>query len=175
MSQGSTEALRRISEMKQASAHVLAAKTASVPASAAAGQPALDLSALRSSSTGCASIAPTEDPSSHSNSHWRDILERVNAEPQSSMLTDSYGCDLCSLLDCRRLGSAAESRAVSNACLCSRFHTYLRISLTEKCNLRCQYCMPAEGIDLKPQEQLLSAQEITRLVGATSSTLNACS
>lgn len=56
---------------------------------------------------------------------------------------------------------------VSSVCLCSRFHTYLRISLTEKCNLRCQYCMPAEGIDLTPGEQLLSAQEISRLVRAS--------
>ena len=29
-----------------------------------------------------------------------------------------------------------------------RQHTYLRISLTERCNLRCQYCMPEEGVEL---------------------------
>ena len=28
-----------------------------------------------------------------------------------------------------------------------RQHTYLRISLVERCNLRCQYCMPADGLD----------------------------
>lgn len=44
-----------------------------------------------------------------------------------------------------------------------RKHTYLRISLTEKCNLRCQYCMPAEGIPIVPSESLLSAKEILRL------------
>ena len=33
-----------------------------------------------------------------------------------------------------------------------RQHTYLRISLTERCNLRCQYCMPAAGVDLTPTE-----------------------
>lgn len=32
-----------------------------------------------------------------------------------------------------------------------RRHTYLRISLTERCNLRCSYCMPAEGVDLTPK------------------------
>lgn len=32
-----------------------------------------------------------------------------------------------------------------------RKHNYLRISLTERCNLRCQYCMPAEGVNLTPK------------------------
>ncbi|KAK2637160.1 hypothetical protein Ddye_031952 [Dipteronia dyeriana] len=44
-----------------------------------------------------------------------------------------------------------------------RMHTYLRISLTERCNLRCHYCMPAEGIQLTPNPQLLSQNEILRL------------
>lgn len=44
-----------------------------------------------------------------------------------------------------------------------RLHTYLRISLTERCNLRCQYCMPAEGAELTPSPQLLSQNEIVRL------------
>ena len=41
-----------------------------------------------------------------------------------------------------------------------RKHSYLRISLTEKCNLRCTYCMPAEGIPLSPKSHLMSADEI---------------
>ena len=44
-----------------------------------------------------------------------------------------------------------------------RLHTYLRISLTERCNLRCQYCMPTEGVELSPSPQLLSQNEILRL------------
>ncbi|XAR54305.1 Cyclic pyranopterin phosphate synthase [Bertholletia excelsa] len=44
-----------------------------------------------------------------------------------------------------------------------RLHTYLRISLTERCNLRCQYCMPAEGVELMPSAQLLSQNEIIHL------------
>ncbi|KNC83650.1 molybdenum cofactor biosynthesis protein A [Sphaeroforma arctica JP610] len=44
-----------------------------------------------------------------------------------------------------------------------RHHTYLRISLTESCNLRCTYCMPAEGVDRQPRSQLLSTDEIVRL------------
>lgn len=41
-----------------------------------------------------------------------------------------------------------------------RTHNYLRISLTEKCNLRCTYCMPIEGIPLTPAAHLMSADEI---------------
>ncbi|XP_034015487.1 molybdenum cofactor biosynthesis protein 1 isoform X1 [Thalassophryne amazonica] len=44
-----------------------------------------------------------------------------------------------------------------------RRHNYLRISLTEKCNLRCQYCMPEEGVKLTPRSQLLSTSEILTL------------
>lgn len=41
-----------------------------------------------------------------------------------------------------------------------RHHNYLRISLTEKCNLRCTYCMPAEGVALSPAPSLMTADEI---------------
>ncbi|HNA34356.1 MAG TPA: radical SAM protein, partial [Flavobacteriales bacterium] len=41
-----------------------------------------------------------------------------------------------------------------------RRHDYLRISLTERCNLRCVYCMPAEGIMLRPREQFMRAEEV---------------
>ena len=41
-----------------------------------------------------------------------------------------------------------------------RKHNYLRISLIEKCNLRCTYCMPAEGILLSPKTSLMTADEI---------------
>mgnify|MGYP000341987998 CR=1 FL=1 len=44
-----------------------------------------------------------------------------------------------------------------------RFHNYLRISLTERCNLRCVYCMPEKGVTLTPDENLLSTPEIVRL------------
>ncbi|OPJ72412.1 hypothetical protein AV530_018840 [Patagioenas fasciata monilis] len=58
-----------------------------------------------------------------------------HAAPFSAFLTDSFG----------------------------RQHNYLRISLTEKCNLRCQYCMPEEGVQLTPKSELLTAQEIITL------------
>ena len=44
-----------------------------------------------------------------------------------------------------------------------RHHDYLRISLTERCNLRCQYCMPEEGVDLSPENDMLTTSEILRL------------
>ncbi|KAJ1751797.1 Molybdenum cofactor synthesis protein 1 [Coemansia sp. RSA 1821] len=44
-----------------------------------------------------------------------------------------------------------------------RLHDYLRISVTERCNLRCQYCMPEEGIDLTRSSQLLTTPEILRI------------
>ncbi|WP_333876691.1 GTP 3',8-cyclase MoaA [Flavobacterium sp.] len=41
-----------------------------------------------------------------------------------------------------------------------REHNYLRISITEHCNLRCSYCMPEEGIALTPKPHLMTAEEI---------------
>ena len=38
---------------------------------------------------------------------------------------------------------------------------YLRISVTDRCNLRCTYCMPEEGIDWIPHQSILSLEEIT--------------
>ena len=40
----------------------------------------------------------------------------------------------------------------------------LRVSLTDKCNLRCRYCMPAEGIQPVPGERILTDDEVVRLV-----------
>ena len=40
---------------------------------------------------------------------------------------------------------------------------YIRISVTDRCNLRCVYCMPEDGIDLMPMGDLLSYEQILRL------------
>jgi cyclic pyranopterin phosphate synthase len=45
-----------------------------------------------------------------------------------------------------------------------RVATDLRVSLTDRCNLRCSYCMPAEGLDWLPSPLLLTDDEIARLV-----------
>ncbi len=46
-----------------------------------------------------------------------------------------------------------------------RVATDLRVSLTDRCNLRCTYCMPAEGLAWLPKPELLTDDEIVRLVG----------
>ncbi|NXV20811.1 MOCS1 protein, partial [Cepphus grylle] len=86
----------------------------------------------------CSSGAPVRAPSAaaqelQSSGRGRFLL--AHAAPFSAFLTDSFG----------------------------RQHNYLRISLTEKCNLRCQYCMPEEGVQLTPKSELLTAQEIISL------------
>ncbi|MBA3530227.1 MAG: GTP 3',8-cyclase MoaA [Propionibacteriaceae bacterium] len=45
-----------------------------------------------------------------------------------------------------------------------RVATDLRVSLTDRCNLRCTYCMPAEGLDWLPGEEVLTDDEILRLI-----------
>ncbi|MFF5205455.1 GTP 3',8-cyclase MoaA [Streptosporangium sp. NPDC000396] len=45
-----------------------------------------------------------------------------------------------------------------------RVATDLRVSLTDRCNLRCSYCMPPEGLEWLPKPDLLTADEIVRLV-----------
>lgn len=41
--------------------------------------------------------------------------------------------------------------------------TYLRLAVTDRCNLRCQYCMPAHGIDIVDRKELLSYKEMYRI------------
>ncbi|XP_027457169.2 molybdenum cofactor biosynthesis protein 1 isoform X1 [Zalophus californianus] len=97
---------------------------------------------LRSSVRSCSSGAPVTqhhpgEPSqtaAEELSRRRQFL-REHTAPFSAFLTDSFG----------------------------RQHSYLRISLTEKCNLRCQYCMPEEGIPLTPKADLLTTEEILTL------------
>ncbi|XP_065689943.1 molybdenum cofactor biosynthesis protein 1 isoform X2 [Patagioenas fasciata] len=103
------------------------------------GGPALLRGVLGAASgRACSSGATVRAPSAaaqefQSSGRGHFLLE--HAAPFSAFLTDSFG----------------------------RQHNYLRISLTEKCNLRCQYCMPEEGVQLTPKSELLTAQEIITL------------
>ncbi|GAA3739792.1 GTP 3',8-cyclase MoaA [Salinactinospora qingdaonensis] len=45
-----------------------------------------------------------------------------------------------------------------------RIATDLRVSLTDRCNLRCTYCMPAEGLEWLPKPELLTDEEVLRLI-----------
>jgi GTP 3',8-cyclase len=46
-----------------------------------------------------------------------------------------------------------------------RTATDLRVSLTDRCNLRCTYCMPAEGLPWLPKDEMLTDAELIRLIG----------
>ena len=47
--------------------------------------------------------------------------------------------------------------------------SYLRLSVTERCNLRCRYCMPPEGGALRPRGEMLTEEEMLRVVRAAAS------
>lgn len=52
-----------------------------------------------------------------------------------------------------------------------RVATDLRVSLTDRCNLRCTYCMPAEGLDWLPGDEVLTDDEVVRLIGVATGRL----
>src|SRR6202142_257943 len=45
-----------------------------------------------------------------------------------------------------------------------RLHDSLRISVTDRCNIRCFYCMPEETVDFAPRQEILTFEEIERFV-----------
>src|SRR3977135_3968797 len=45
-----------------------------------------------------------------------------------------------------------------------RLHDNLRISVTDRCNIRCFYCMPEDNVQFGPREEILSFEEIERFV-----------
>lgn len=45
-----------------------------------------------------------------------------------------------------------------------RHISYLRVSVTDRCNLRCRYCMPPEGVQCRPHDEILRYEEIARVV-----------
>lgn len=80
-----------------------------------------------------AAAQQTEPADAASLSPRRQLVR--NAKPFSEFLTDTF----------------------------DRQHDYLRISVTERCNLRCVYCMPEEGVPLSPNRELLTTPEIVML------------
>ena len=66
----------------------------------------------------------------------------------------------------RTEGAAAQNAPTTGPLIDTygRVATDLRVSLTDRCNLRCNYCMPAEGLDWLPGEQLLRPDELARLM-----------
>ncbi|XP_048373038.1 molybdenum cofactor biosynthesis protein 1 isoform X1 [Sphaerodactylus townsendi] len=94
----------------------------------------------------------------------RGCCSRVSARQQPALQVSSTAAQ--EITSTRRKEFLSEHAAPFSAFLTDRFgrqHNYLRISLTEKCNLRCQYCMPEEGVPLTPKSELLTTQEIITL------------
>jgi cyclic pyranopterin phosphate synthase len=63
------------------------------------------------------------------------------------------------------IGQATASNAGQAYDAYGRAMTYLRISLTDRCNFRCVYCMPALGMKFQPKEEHLTDEELLRLIG----------
>ena len=80
-------------------------------------------------------ITPVATRPHTENRRFEALRRETEPRPFSSFLTDNY----------------------------SREHNYLRISVTERCNLRCVYCMPEEGIQLSPPNHNLTTPEIVYL------------
>ncbi|WIA12225.1 hypothetical protein OEZ85_012292 [Tetradesmus obliquus] len=132
------EATRRLQEMLAYDA----ARQAAAAAAAAAAQPKprrriniADVPQFQLPSKSKQPASPVHQPAVD----WQQIVEQVRRSGQlvtgEQMLTDTF----------------------------RRKHTYLRISLTERCNLRCTYCMPADGVELTPSQELLAPAEVERL------------
>lgn len=88
------------------------------------------------------------------------IVSRKNNSIKQSVVVPSPSKDLNLLL------KDLEALPLPQEPLKDRFgrqHSYLRISLSEKCNLRCLYCMPEDGVPLQPQSHLLTNNEILQL------------
>lgn len=113
------------------------------------------------SSAGCSASSSGRGavPSSNSSNQGPvSILQQQQQQPQQEPA-----------LDWRQVVAAAretQAKVEGHTMLTDTFrrkHSYLRISLTERCNLRCLYCMPEAGVDLTKRSQLLSSDEIVRL------------
>ncbi|XP_024314663.1 GTP 3',8-cyclase, mitochondrial isoform X2 [Brachypodium distachyon] len=93
-------------------------------------------------------------------------LRSLTSTSSSSNVTYNHRCSNTYSTSCATKPEVLASETPSSDMLVDsfgRFHNYLRISLTERCNLRCQYCMPAEGVELTPKSELLSHDEIIRV------------
>lgn len=91
--------------------------------------------------------------------HWKELLRQSREAPPLAMVEDPP----------QQLINGIEQivpKAKQEGVLTDRFgrhHNYLRISLAERCNLRCTYCMPPEGVPLQPESYLLQTPEILSL------------
>lgn len=90
--------------------------------------------------------------------HWKELLKKSQEAPSPPRIDSEDDDD--------QVFPQVQEAKRTTAVLTDRFgrqHNYLRISLAERCNLRCTYCMPPEGVPLQPQSQLLQTPEILSL------------
>src|SRR5271163_5016014 len=64
----------------------------------------------------------------------------------------------------KEVTSAAPMSSTPLADTFGRVHDNLRISVTDRCNIRCFYCMPEDGVKFQPREEILTFEEIERFV-----------
>jgi cyclic pyranopterin phosphate synthase len=81
----------------------------------------------------------------------RDFVEAIKSEVHQPVSTWGQGRQAQDTTTIDRFG---------------RTLNYLRVSVTDRCNLRCVYCMPPEGVRPKPREAILHSEEIARIVEA---------
>ena len=96
-------------------------------------------------------VGKANAPGEQAELHWRDCVRMAREEFLKSRHSENLN-----IQDYLKLNCLTDTFG--------RKHSYLRISLTEKCNLRCQYCMPEEGVDLTSKEDLLTRDELSRIV-----------
>jgi len=72
------------------------------------------------------------------------------------------GAAYCFAITKRDIWNQTMNQFIDNYC---RQITYLRVSVTDRCNLRCIYCMPEEGVSLIGHDDILSYEEIVRIAG----------
>eukprot|EP01122_Echinamoeba_exundans_P015511 TRINITY_DN738_c0_g2_i1.p2 TRINITY_DN738_c0_g2~~TRINITY_DN738_c0_g2_i1.p2 ORF type:complete len:426 (-),score=28.37 TRINITY_DN738_c0_g2_i1:350-1627(-) len=138
---------------------------------------------VRSATVAKCSLSTTRTPNNiqhrSSSSHTHNVKLRFSVEGRNdiigsrrhairrTVLSPTAFDALPLRLSFHRMHRSYSTRASSGGGLLTdtfnRHHNYLRISLTERCNLRCVYCMPEEGVELTPHSDLLTTDEIIRL------------
>src|SRR2546423_13643635 len=102
--------------------------------------------------------AAQERPASCSCRSTRTPMERLVTMHYVDLLTQSYA---------RKPGAQPLPVAQPSFDRFGRRIDYLRISLTDRCNLRCVYCMPATGMHFAPRDELLTDAELLRVIRLT--------
>lgn len=83
-----------------------------------------------------------------------NVKNICNSDSRKEIINDNFNYKT-------KLSSSLNNELLDNF---GRFHNYLRISITERCNLRCTYCMPEKGIDLTPKNNLMNLSELSKLI-----------